>query len=141
MIRRWLMWLLAGVAWIVSSAFAQEQLPRNLEGSWTGHGHAKSSRPVAVGGALSVVIEKQNSNGAIEGKMAYSGSSLCELIDDPITGTFDGTVLTIHVTFRNKFANAGCGPSSFVMNKNADGSFTGEIPNSPSGIKAKLAPR
>jgi hypothetical protein len=134
-------WLIAGTVCIATSVVAQEQLPKNLEGNWNGYANAKSSRPNPIGGALSVVIEKQNPDGTIEGKMTYSGAQFCELKDDPMTGKFDGTVLTLQVTFRNKMPNAGCGPSRFVMNKDADGTFAGEIPNSPSRIRAKLAPR
>jgi hypothetical protein len=133
-------WVVGAVACIAVNAAAQEQLPKKLEGTWTG---SFSRGPITsnIGGELSVVIEKQSPDGAIEGKMTFSGNQYCELQDDPITGKFDGAVLTLYFTFRNKIQNGGCGKSRFVMNRDSDGTFAGEIPNHPSHIRAKLVPR
>ena len=90
---------------------------------------------------MTVTIEKQGPDGSVEGKFIYLENKNCEATEDPITGQFDGQILTLQVMFRDKFPNAGCGRSRFVLKKNADGSFDGEIPGSSTEVKLRLAPK
>jgi hypothetical protein len=132
-------WLFLAILAVSTGLLAQEQLPKRLEGDW--QGVSTDSRHNQLGGSISVTIEKQNSNGSIEGKMTYQGAKRCEATDGPMTGQYDGQVLTLHVTLNDKFPNAGCGRLRFVLRRNADGRFDGEVPGSNSQIKASLSPR
>ena len=135
MIRLGRSWVVAAAVSVAASVVAQEQLPKNLEGDWritSTHGGQDSGR-------LYASIEKQNPDGTIEGKMTYSGNRFCEFDDGPMTGKIEGNVLTLRVMLRNKFANAGCGETIFVMNKGSGGEFNGE--GNPDRIKVRLGPR
>lgn len=123
-------------------AIAQEQLPKAMAGTWDTTNQAApaaSGRIVPSGGTWSVVIDKQNPDGSIAGKMTWSGSRLCEANNDPITGRYDGTELTIRGTLRDKFANAGCGRVRFVLKKSGAG-FEGGIPGAASPYRLTLKP-
>ena len=119
---------------------AQQDLPNAMAGTWhTTNAEAASGRYNPYGGTWSVVIDKQNPDGSIAGKMTWSGSRLCDANNEPITGRYEGTQLTIRATLRDKFANAGCGRVTFVLKKNGT-DFEGEIPGSSSGTKVTLKP-
>jgi len=109
---------------------AQQDLPNAMAGTWhTTNAEAASGRYNPYGGTWSVVIDKQNPDGSIAGKMTWVGGRTCEASNDPITGRYDGIQLTIRGTLRNKFPNAGCGRVRFVLKKTGSG-FEGEIPGS-----------
>ena len=119
---------------------AQQTLPATMTGTWYATNvQASSGRYNPTGGTWSVVIDKQNPDGSIAGKMTWSGSRLCDASNEPITGRYEGTQLTIRATLRDKFANAGCGRVTFVLKKNGT-DFEGEIPGSSSGTKVTLKP-
>jgi hypothetical protein len=140
MIRRTGMWCIVGLLTIATGLLAQEQLPKKLEGIWNGVGHL-GSRKGHIGGSLAVVIEKQNPDGSVEGKITHSGGRSCEMNDEPMIGRFDGNVLTMQATFRNRYPNAGCESVTWVLKKGKDNTFEGEIPGNINQMKAKLAPR
>ena len=134
----------AGIGFIIAiltvstALHAQEQLPKTLDGTWSGR---FGPRHLPFSGPMSVTIEKQNSDGSIEGKMTFLGGRNCEANDTPINGQFDGQTLSLQVTFRNKFQNAGCGSTTFIIKKGADGHFDGGIPGNVDEFKVSLAPK
>jgi hypothetical protein len=131
---------LLGLFGVSTIAMAQEQLPKAMTGTWdTTNQAAASGRIVTSGGTWSVVIDKQNPDGSLVGKMTFSGSRLCEADNDPITGRYDGTELTIRGTLRDKFPNAGCGRVRFVLKKSGAG-FEGGIPGAASPYRVTLKP-
>jgi len=132
------MWFIIAVSAVSTGLLAQEPLPKSLAGEW--RGNKTDSRHNAIGGPMSVTIEKQNPDGSIEGKMTFQTKS-CEVNDDPVTGKFDGQVLTLQFAFRERFPNAHCGRPQLILKKGADGRFEGEIPGGAVGIKASLAPK
>lgn len=132
------MWFIIAIFAVSTGLLAQEQLPKKLDGVWSGIG--SGSQHNSFGGPMSVMIEKQNPDGSIEGKMSFRGVN-CEMNDDPIIGKFDGQILTLQITFRDRFPRAGCGRATFILKKGADGKFEGEIPGNINQIKARLAPK
>ena len=128
-----LLFLLLGLA---TSGIAQSELPKSMKGSWSGLSERGN---VPLNGTLSVVIDKQNADGSIEGKMSGS-SNQCAMRDEPMTGRFDGSVLTLQATWRPLVPQAThCGRATYVLKKTGSG-FEGEIPGSRLRIKASLAP-
>ncbi len=119
---------------LAASGVAQTELPKSMTGSWSG----VTDRNVPLNGTLSVVIDKQNADGSIEGKMNASGN-VCGMKDEPLTGRFDGSVLTLQATWRPMVPQAVCGRASFVLKKTGAG-FEGEVPGSRLRLKATLAP-
>ena len=120
--------------------FAQDQLPKKLEGSWDGVATGRGAG-AHVGGPMSVTIEKQNPDGSVEGKLTFSGR-FCAANDTPMTGRLEGEVLTLQVSLQSMMPNAGCSQSTkFVLHRGTDGAFVGEIPGSSQQIKVKLAPK
>ena len=132
------MWFVVGILSVSTCSLAQEPLPKTLEGGWRA---VFGSKRVQVNGPMTVTIEKQGPDGSIVGRFTYLDNRNCEATEDPITGKFDGQTLTLQVMFRDKIPNAGCGRSRFVLTKNPDGSFEGEIPGSSTEVKVKLAPK
>jgi hypothetical protein len=115
-------------------AVAQAELPRAMSGTWSG----VSERNIPVNGSISVVIDKQETNGAITGRMTASGQ-YCAMKDEPMTGRFDGTVLRLEATYRALVPQASCRKATFVLKRTGTG-FEGEIPGSPLRTKVSLAP-
>ena len=87
---------------------------------------------------MSVTIDKQNPDGSIEGKMTASGQ-FCAMNDEPMTGRFDGTVLTLQASYRPLAPQASCGRATFVLKRSGSG-FEGEVPGSRLRLKVSLAP-
>jgi hypothetical protein len=87
---------------------------------------------------MSVVIDKQNPDGSIAGRITASGQ-FCAMQDEPMTGRFDGNVLTMDATYRALVPQASCGKARFVLKRSGAG-FEGEIPGSPLRTKVSLAP-
>jgi hypothetical protein len=128
-----LLFLLLGLA---ASGIAQSELPKSMKGSWSGLSERGN---VPLNGTLSVVIDKQNADGSIEGRMGGS-SNQCEMKDEPMTGRFDGSVLTLQATWRPLVPQATyCSKATYVLKKTGSG-FEGGIPGSRLQIKASLAP-
>ena len=143
---RTLLWLqpaivcavLAGVA---PDLLAQDKLPQAMSGTWSGVSRAGQVGQATFGGTWSVVIDKQNPDGTIAGKATWEGARACALDNDPITGTFDGTQLTIVAPFRDKIPNAGCGKARLVLKRvGAGNQFEGTIPASKDQYRLTLAP-
>jgi hypothetical protein len=121
---------------LATSGIAQSELPKSMQGSWSGISERGN---VPLNGTLSVVIDKQNADGSIEGRMSASGNQ-CGMKDEPMTGRFDGAVLTLQSTWRPMVPQATyCARASFVLKKTGS-RFEGEIPGSKLRIKATLAP-
>jgi hypothetical protein len=119
---------------LATTAVAQSELPKAMKGSWSG----VSERNTPFNGTMSVTIDKQNPDGSIEGKMTTSGQ-LCAMKDEPMTGRFDGTVLTLQAEYRPLVPQASCGKATFVLKRSGSG-FEGEIPGSRLRLKVSLAP-
>jgi hypothetical protein len=132
------MWFIIAASAVSTGLLAQERLPKTLAGEWRGINIA--SRHNEIGGPMSVTIEKQNPDGSIEGKITFQ-TKACEVSDDPVTGKFDGQVLTLQIAFRERFPSAHCGRPQLILKKGADGRFEGEIPGSAIQLKASLAPK
>jgi hypothetical protein len=116
-------------------AAAQTELPKAMSGTWS----ATSDRNVPFNGTMSVVIETQNPDGSITGRMTASGQ-YCGMKDEPMTGRFDGSVLTLTATWRALMPQATCaGRATFVLKRSGTG-FDGEIPGSKLRTKVSLAP-
>jgi len=115
-------------------AAAQIELPKAMTGSWSGVGE----RNVPFNGTMSVAIDRQNPDGSIAGRMTVSGQ-LCGMRDEPMTGRFDGTVLTMEATYRPLVPQASCGKATFVLKRSGSG-FEGEVPGSRLRLKVNLAP-
>jgi hypothetical protein len=123
--------LLAAVAHI---AIAQTGLPKSMSGTWSG----LSERNIPLNGTMSVVIDQQNPDGTITGRITTSGQ-MCAMKDEAMTGRFDGNVLTMVATYRPLVPQASCGRARFVLQRSGAG-FEGEIPGSPLRTKVSLAP-
>jgi hypothetical protein len=116
-------------------AAAQAELPKAMNGTWS----SISDRNVPFNGTMSVVIDTQNPDGTIAGRMTTSGQ-YCGMKDEPMTGRFDGTVLTLTATYRALTPQATCtGRATFVLKRSGAG-FDGEIPGSRLRTKVSLAP-
>ena len=130
--------LLGVIAVIAPDAAAQDKLPAAMAGTWNG---TAPSRGTPFGGAWSVLIEKQDPDGSIEGKATWGGGQFCAMENEPITGKFDGTQLTIAAQFRDKVPNAKCGKANMVLKKKGAGNaFEGEIPGSQFRYVLTLGP-
>jgi hypothetical protein len=116
--------LLAGAA---PDLAAQDKLPAKMTGKWNGTAPGKGT---PFGGAWSVVIDKQEPDGSVEGKATWEGR-VCGMDDEPFTGKLDGSELTLVVQFRDKFPNARCPKSKVVLKRKGTGNeFEGTIPGS-----------
>lgn len=73
-------------------AAAQDGLPAKMAGTWNGITPGKGT---PFGGDWSVVVEKQE-GGGVEGKVNWVGR-FCAIENEPFTGKFDGTTLTLAV--------------------------------------------
>lgn len=120
---------------LATSGVAQTELPKSMKGSWSGVGERGI---VPINGTLSMVVDKQNADGSIEGRMSASGTQ-CGMKDEPVTGRLDGDVLTLHATWRPLVPQASCAKTTFVLKRTGSG-FEGEIPGSRFKIKAALGP-
>ena len=61
--------------------------------------------------------------------------------NEPFTGKFDGTQLTIVAHFRDNYPNAGCGRTNLVLKKTGNGTeFEGRIPTSNNEYHLTLRP-
>ena len=130
--------LLGGIA---PDLAAQDKLPTAMSGSWSGVSRAGQAGQTAFGGTWSVVIDKQNPDGTIAGKATWGGGRICTMDNEPFTGRFDGTQLTIVAQFHDKIPNAGCGKARLVLNKAGDGKgFEGTIPASKDQYRLTLGP-
>ena len=123
--------LLAAVA---QAASAQTELPKAMAGTWSG----VSERNTPLNGTMAVVIDQQNPDGSITGRITTSGQ-MCAMKDEPMTGRFDGTTLTMDATYRALVPQASCGKARFVLKRSGAG-FEGEIPGSRLRTKVSLAP-
>ena len=95
----------------------------------------------SFGGTWSVVIDKQNPDGTIEGKATWAGARYCTMENEPFTGRFDGTELTIVAQFRDKLPNGGCVKANLVLKRTGAGNeFEGEIPGSRDKYRLTLGP-
>jgi hypothetical protein len=115
-------------------AVAQTGLPKAMSGTWSG----LSERNTPLNGTMSVVIDQQNPDGTIAGRITTSGQ-MCAMKDEPMTGRFDGTVLRMAATYRALVPQASCGKATFVLKRSGTG-FEGEIPGSRLRTKVSLAP-
>ena len=130
--------LLAGVA---PDEAAQDKLPQAMSGKWTGVARQGQAGQTTFGGTWSVVIDKQNPDGTIEGKATWAGARACTMDNEPFTGRFDGTQLTIVAPFRDKIPNARCGKARLVLKKTGAGNdFEGDIPASQDKYRLTLGP-
>jgi hypothetical protein len=109
-------------------AAAQDKLPAKLAGKWSGTTPGKGT---PFGGTWSVVIDKQNPDGTIEGKATWGGGQFCLMDNEPVTGKFDGNELTLVAQWRDKIPNANCGKATMVLKKKGN-DFEGGIPGSRS---------
>lgn len=134
---RWIRFavVLALLAGGLPHAAAQDQLPAKMAGKWNGTTPGKGT---PFGGDWSVVIEKQE-GGAVEGKVTWVGR-FCAIENEPFTGKFDGTTLTLAVEFRDRMPNAGCGKASLVLKKGSGSEFEGTIPGSRFNYQLTLKP-
>jgi hypothetical protein len=128
-----------GLALLPIFPAAQEPLPKAMAGTWTGTFIGKGGNPLSAGGTWTVVVEKQNPDGSIEGKVSWSGGRFCAMDNEPMTGRFDGSELTMKATFRNMMPNAGCTATTFVLKKGAGGKFEGGIPGASAQYRLTLA--
>lgn len=130
--------LLAGVA---PDLPAQEKLPQAMAGKWSGVSRQGQAGQSTFGGTWSVVIDKQNPDGTIAGKATWLGSRSCTMDNEPFTGNFDGTQLTIVAPFRDKIPNARCGKARLVLKRTGAGNdFEGDIPGSQDKYRLTLGP-
>ena len=134
---RALLWLqpaivCAVLAGIAPNIAAQDKLPQAMSGEWSGVFRPNQVGQSTGGGTWSVVIDKQNADGTIEGKATWAGARYCTMDNEHFTGRFDGTPLTIVAQFRNKIPNGGCDlKATMVLKKTGSGKeFEGTIPNS-----------
>ena len=133
--------LCAVLAVIAPGVAAQERLPQAMSGKWSGVSRPGQAGQTPFGGTWSIVIDKQNPDGTIAGKATWAGARACTMDNEPFTGKFDGTELTIIAQFRDKFPNAGCGKSRLVLKKTEGGKgFEGTIPASRDQYRLTLAP-
>ncbi len=126
--------LVAVLLGLAATALAQSELPKAMKGSWSGVGE----RMNPINGTMSVTIDKQNPDGSIAGKMTVSGQ-FCGMKDEPMTGRFNGTVLTLQAEYRPLVPQASCSKVTFVFKRSGSG-FEGEIPGSHLKLRASLAP-
>lgn len=130
---------LVGLLGVSTLVVAQQPLPKVMTGTWDVDLPPATRMTVLASGSWSIVIERQNPDGSIEGKMTWAGGRHCEAVDEPITGSFDGNELRIEGMLRDKYRNAGCRKAIFVLKRNAFGNaFAGELVNSP--MKVRLNP-
>jgi hypothetical protein len=125
--------LLAGAG---PNATAQDKLPVKMSGKWNGTFPGKGT---PFGGNWSIVIDRQNPDGTIEGKATWGGGQYCFMDNEPLSGKFDGTQLTLVAQWRDKVANAQCGKATMVLKKKGDG-FEGGIPGSRFNYQLTLNP-
>jgi len=116
-------------------AAAQDGLPAKMAGTWNGITPGKGT---PFGGDWSVVVEKQE-GGGVEGKVNWVGR-FCAIENEPFTGKFDGTTLTLAVEFRDRMPNAGCGKATLVLKKGSGNEFEGTIPGSRFNYRLTLKP-
>lgn len=116
-------------------ATAQDKLPAKMAGTWNGTTPGKGT---PFGGDWSVVVEKQE-GGAVEGKVSWVGR-VCAIDNEPFTGKFDGTTLTMAVEFRERTPNAGCGKATLVLKKGSGNELEGTIPGSRFNYRLTLKP-
>jgi len=131
--------LMVGLFGIAASLTAQEQLPKAMSGSWTGTFIGKGGNPVDSGGTWSVVVDKQDPDGSIEGKMTFSGR-FCAMDNAPMTGKFDGSELTMKAAFKDQMPNAGCREGNFMLRKVAGNKFEGTILSTSAKYRLTLGP-
>lgn len=131
--------LMVALFGIATSLVAQEQLPKAMSGNWTGTFIGKGGNPVDAGGTWSVVVDKQNADGSIEGKMTFSGR-FCAMDNAPMTGKYDGNELTMKATFKDQMPNGGCREAGFILKKIAGNRFEGTIPSTSAKYRLTLGP-
>jgi hypothetical protein len=133
---RWLQPLavLALLAGALPDVAAQDKVPAKMSGKWSGTTPAKGT---PFGGSWSIVVDKQGPDGSVEGKVTWEGRT-CGMDDEPFTGSFDGTQLTIVAQFRDKFPNANCPKSRLVLQKKGTSDFEGTIPGSQMNYRLTL---
>jgi hypothetical protein len=119
-------------------AAAQDKLPAKMSGKWNGTFPGKGT---PFGGTWSVAIDSQEPDGSVAGKVSWAGAPHCIMDNEPFTGKFDGTQLTIVTQFRDKGPNAQCGKAHMVLKKKAAGNeFEGGMPASRYNYKLTLRP-
>jgi hypothetical protein len=135
---RWLHPIIVLVLLAVAAphAAAQDKLPAKMSGKWNGTFPGKGT---PFGGSWSVVIDRQNPDGTIEGKATWGGGQYCVMDNEPFTGKFDGAELTIVAQWRDKIPNAQCGKANMVLKKKGD-DFDGAIPGSRFRYLLTLSP-
>src|SRR4051812_37000911 len=84
-----------------------EDLPKAMSGNWNGVASAGNAAGRPIGGRAGIVIQDQAADGTLRGTMSFQSSPSCSDEPAPMTGTFDGTELKLHVDFKGKYANAG----------------------------------
>jgi hypothetical protein len=109
-----------------SHTLAAEPLPKSMSGQWF-----LARVRGQVSGDWSVVIDKQDDKGAIEGRLTHHGFN-CGAKDEPMTGSFDGSVLRLvsklraNVNVKNPGRDCGSGKTTWTLNRQKNGSFEGE---------------
>ncbi len=118
--------LVAAIAGFVAvQAYAADPLPGAMSGRWFGNAQGGQQLNFEV----FVVIEKQESDGTIVGKVTRWGNG-CGAKDEPLKGTFDGTNLKFRSMSRANVnarrVDGNCGEDEYSLKRSADGkSFEG----------------
>jgi hypothetical protein len=130
----------AVVASTSTSSLSQEQLPKQMSGSWGATLNAPSG-PVRVSGAWVLKVESQDPSGALKGKISYMGNRNCVMEDAPMVGTMSGNQLVLEALPSDKFAGAGCSKTGwkFVMQKTAGG-YEGDLQGAANAVQISLKP-
>ena len=89
-------------AWL-STVCAAEALPKSMSGRW-----AVTTPRGEVSNTWSIIIDKQDGKGAIEGRVTHYGIT-CGAKDEPMSGTFDGSVLILQSRLRPDVYSARAG--------------------------------
>lgn len=119
-------------------------LPKSMNGRWTA---------VVPGGrtftdTMSVVLDAPNGTGAVAGRLTSRGV-VCGALDEPLTGTWDGTELRFESLVRPNVnvtrPNGDCGNGRIVfvlIRKPGQGAFEGESrrEGSPNPVQITLSP-
>lgn len=136
--------LLAALAGVVGTVFAQTTapLPKSLSGRWMAMG--KNGRTYID--SMSVTFDDPIEIGPVKGRLTSRGV-VCGAMDEPLTGTWDGSELRFesqvrpNVNVARNNGNCGTGRITFVLTrKPGQTGFDGESHRDESTAQITLAP-
>ena len=137
--------LLAAIAIVTNAAAQTAPLPKAMTGRWTFVRQGANVKHVqTLSDVMSVVLDAPTGTGAVTGRFTSRGV-ICGAVDEPLTGTWDGTELRFESRVRPNVnaarANGECGSGkiTFVLKrKPGETGFEGESTRDPGSAPVQI---